>query len=97
VGRSLIFQCILFVRLYTLVSKLNERNIKVSRSAYAAKKDLRLALSTTDDNEIKEIATKILDGLRQRHLLFFGSIGVNKYKWDFYWVLIFREAQTERH
>jgi hypothetical protein len=74
---SMFLQCILFIRLFNLVSKLSDRNIKISRwSAYAAKRDLRNVLNTTGDNEVKEIITKVLNGIRQRHRLFFGSIGV---------------------
>jgi hypothetical protein len=74
---SMMLQCLLFVKLFSLLNKLKDRDIKISRwSGYAAKRDLRLILNSTNDNEIKEIVIKILYGIRQRHRLFFGSMGV---------------------
>jgi len=73
---SMILQLRLGMRMFNLLSKLSDKGIKISRwSGYAAKRDLKRTLNSTNDKDIKEIIIKILNGIKERNRLFWGTFG----------------------
>lgn len=74
---SMVLQIMLAIKLFNLLRKLSDNDIKISKwSGYAAKRDLKHTLINTHDSEIKEIVTKVLKGMKQRTRLFFGTMGL---------------------
>jgi hypothetical protein len=74
---TMILQALLAIKLFKLLNKLSGKNIRISRwSSYAAKRDLNRALNNTNDENVEETIIKVLDGIKQRNTLFFGTIGL---------------------
>jgi hypothetical protein len=74
---SMILQVLLAIKLLKLLNRLPGENIRINRwSSYAAKKDLKRVLNNTKDEKVKEAIIKILQGIKQRNRLFFGTIGL---------------------
>ncbi|MBS1511449.1 MAG: hypothetical protein JST86_11450 [Bacteroidetes bacterium] len=72
---SMIMQLATGAKLFSVLKQLKDKNVKISRwSRYAAEKDLKHTLLTTDDKEIKDIAARALSLYKQNMRLFWGSI-----------------------
>lgn len=74
---SAFLQVLIFFKVYKLIEQLKEKNVRISKwSGYAAKRDLKNIINTNKDNYTTTKAIEVLDCLKKRNWLFFGSIGL---------------------
>jgi hypothetical protein len=74
---AMFLQVLIFFKMYRLVGQLKDKNVRISNwSSYAARKDLKNVINSSNDDYAITKAIELLGYLKKRNWLFFGSAGL---------------------